>query len=270
MAESLLGNITYQLGRLTEAEAHYTLAAELCDQLGDQAAVARLFGAIGRMHARQGLNIAALEELQSAVSRSPGDLTLQTELATVLWHSGQSQAAAAVFGTVLTVEPHSADALAGRGQIRADQRNASAALDDLKTLKRLKPSAGLEPNVRSAYALALALAGLGESAMAEADAAVASAHDSGMILLRAAQVAYSDGALDRAQEFLRRAEEASHPPLSSDSSPTRVGYCSKSAKAGPWCQPGLLTNRVGGAGSTLHVITGRQVVRNGLSLWCLL
>ena len=39
----------------------------------------------------------------------------------MLWEAGQSQAAAAVFGTVLTVEPLSADALAGRGQIRAER-----------------------------------------------------------------------------------------------------------------------------------------------------
>lgn len=215
-AQSLLGNITYQLGRPERAEAHYRLAAELREQLGDQSAVGRLFGAIGRMHARQGRHVAALEELQAAVTRLPSDLTLQTELATVLWHSGQSQAAVAVFGTVLTVEPQSADALAGRGQIRAERGNASAALDDLQALQKLRPSVGLQPEVRSAYALALARAGRPETAMAEADAALASAHDSGIILLRAAQVARVGGALGRATELLRRAEEASHPALSSD------------------------------------------------------
>ncbi len=215
-AESLLGNITYQLGDPHQAEAHYRSAAQLREQLGDHQAVGRLFGAIGRMHARQGHHVAALEELQAAVTRLPSDLSLQTELATVLWQAGQSQAAAAVFGTVLTVEPQSADALAGRGQISAERGNASAALDDLEALQKLRPGAGLRPEVRAAYALALARTGRPESAMAEADAALASAQDSGIILLRAAQVAREGGALDRAMKLLRRAEEATHPALSAD------------------------------------------------------
>lgn len=215
-AQSLLGNITYQLRQPKQAEDHYRLAAQLREQMGDHPAVARLLGAIGRMHARQGLHVAALEELQAAVTRLPSDLSLQTELATVLWEAGESQAAAAVFGSVLTVEPLSADALAGRGQISAERGSASAALDDLEALQKLQPRAGLRPEVRAAYALALARTGRPESAMAEADAALASAQDSGIILLRAAQVARAGGALDRAMELLRRAEQASHPALSSD------------------------------------------------------
>ena len=215
-AQSLLGNIAYRLDQPEQAEAHYRLAAQLREQLGDQPAVGRLFGAIGRMHARQGRHVAALEELQAAVTRLPSDLTLQTELAAVLWQAGQSQAAAAVFGTVLTVEPQSADALAGRGQIRAERGNAAAALDDLEALQKLRPSVSLRPEVRASYALALARVGRPESAMAEADAALASAQDSGIILLRAAQVARAGGALDRATALLRRAEEATHPALSSD------------------------------------------------------
>lgn len=215
-AESLLGNVTYHRGDPRQAEAHYRAAAQLREQLGDHQAVGRLFGAIGRMHARQGKHVAALEELQAAVTRLPGDLSLRTELATVLWQAGQSQAAAAVFGTVLTVEPQSADALAGRGQISAERGNASAALHDLEALQRLQPSTGLRPEVRAAYALALARTGRSESAMAEADAALASAEDSGIILLRAAQVARAGGALDRATILLRRAEEATHPALSAD------------------------------------------------------
>jgi len=131
-------------------------------------------------------------------------------------HAGQSQAASAVFGTVLAVEPDSADALAGRGQIRAERGNASAALEDLQELQRLRPSVSLQPEVRSAYALALAGLGKSESAMAEANAAVAAAYDSGIIFLRAAQVARAGGALDLATELLRRAEQATNPALTSD------------------------------------------------------
>lgn len=214
-ALSLLGNITYLAGQPDVAEKHYRLAAELRDQLGDQPEVGRLFGAIGRIHIHQRNYVRALEDLQLAVTRLPSDLALQTEFATALWLADQSQAAAAVFGAVLFVEPDSADALAGRGQIRAEQGNAAAALDDLQTLQRLRPSVSQEPEVRSAYALALALAGRSETAMAEANTALASTHDSAVILLRAARVALVAGAVDRARELLRMAEGATRPALSS-------------------------------------------------------
>lgn len=214
-AHSLLGNIAFERGEYDLAEQHYQLAAELSEQLQDQSAVGRLLGAIGRIHAKQGRYMAALEDLQSAVMRLPSDLTLQTELAKVLWHAGQPQAASAVFGTVLNVEPDFAEALAGRGQVRAEHGNASSALDDLRALQRLRPSMGQRPEVRSAYALALARAGRPETAMQEADAALASAPDNGLIFLRAARVANASGAPERATALLRKAEKANDPALSS-------------------------------------------------------
>jgi tetratricopeptide (TPR) repeat protein len=218
-ARSLLGNIAFERGHLEVAEEHYRRAAELSEQLRDQSAVGNLLGAIGRIHARQGRHAAALEDLQSAVTRLPGDLALQTELAKALWQAGQVQAAAAVFGTVLTIEPDFVEALAGRGQIHAERGNASSAVNDLRTLRRLRPSIGLQPEVRAAYALALARAGRPDTvpeAMEEADAALASAPDNGPIFLRAARVASASGALERANALLRRAAEASDPALSTD------------------------------------------------------
>lgn len=212
---SFLGNIEYRAGRTDIAVKNYWDAAGLHEQLGDQPGAGRLFGAIGCIHANQGEYLKALEELQLAVARSPSELTLQTELATALWRSGQSQAAVAVFGAVLAVEPESAEALSGRGQIRAERGNASAALDDLQALRRLRPSVSLLPEVQSAYALALAFNGLSETAMAEADAALASASDSAVIFVRAARVALASGAVKRAKELLQQAEAASHPSLSS-------------------------------------------------------
>jgi tetratricopeptide (TPR) repeat protein len=214
-ALSLLGNITYLDCQSDIAEKYYRLAAELRDQLGDQPEVGRLFGAVGRIHIQQGNYVRALEDLQLALTRLPSDLALQTDFATALWLADQSQAAAAVFGAVLFVEPDSADALAGRGQIRAERGNAAAALDDLQTLQRIRPRVSQKPEVRSAYALALALAGRSETAMAEANAALASTHDSAVILLRAARVALVAGAVDRARELLRMAEGATRPALSS-------------------------------------------------------
>jgi tetratricopeptide (TPR) repeat protein len=215
-AHSLLGNIAFEQDHLNTAEERYRRAAELSEQLRDQLAVGRLLGAIGRMQAKQGRYVAALEDLHSAVTRMPGDLTMQTELAKALWHAGQMQAAAAMFGTVLTVQPGFAEALAGRGQIRAEIGDASFALDDLRTLRRLHPKMGMQPEVRSAYALALARAGRPETAMEEADASLADAPDNGLIFLRAARVAIVNGASERATVLLRRAAEARSPALSAD------------------------------------------------------
>jgi hypothetical protein len=215
-AWSLLGNLAFEHGHLDEASDHYLQAAELSEQLQDQVSVGRLLGAIGQLHARQGEWAAALEDLQSAVARVPGDLALQTDLANVLWRNGQSHAAAAVFGTVLTVEPEFAEALAGRAQISAEAGNASLALDDLQALQRLRPSMGRQPELRSVYALALARAGRADSAMEEADAAVASARDNGLIILRAARAARESGAHDRASALLHLAARARNPALSSE------------------------------------------------------
>jgi tetratricopeptide (TPR) repeat protein len=215
-ARSLLGNLSFERGHLDDARVHYLQAAELSEQLQDQVGVGRLLGAIGQLHARQGEWAAALEDLQSAVARVPGDLALQTDLAHVLWQTGQAHAAVAVFGTVLTVEPEFAEALAGRAQISAEKGNASSALDDLQALQRLRPSMGRQPELRSVYALALARAGRPDSAMEEADAAVASARDNGLIILRAARTARASGALDRASALLHMAAQASNPALSSE------------------------------------------------------
>lgn len=211
---TVLGNIAYRMNQPDEAEKNYKRAAGLREQLGDRPEVGRLYGAIGCMYARRDRYLDALEEFQVAVNRLPSDLSLQTELATALWHVGQSQAAVAVFGAVLSLEPESADALAGIMQIRAERGHAKAALDDLRNLQRLWPDASLRPDVRSAYALALAVAGQPDTAMAEADAAVASTHDSAVVFLRAAQVALASGAHHRTVELLRLAEDASHPALS--------------------------------------------------------
>jgi tetratricopeptide (TPR) repeat protein len=215
-ARSLLGNIAFDQDRPDTAEEHYRRAAELSEQLRDHLAVGRLLGAVGRIQAKQGRHLAALEDLHSAVTRMPGDLTMRTELAKALWQVGQMQAAAAIFGTVLTIEPEFAAALAGRGQIRAETGDASSALDDLQTLRRLHPNIGMQPEVRSAYALALARAGRPEIAMEEADAALAEASDNGPIFFRAARVASVSGASARAAALLRRAAEARSPALSAD------------------------------------------------------
>lgn len=211
-AYSFLGNLAFERDELALAEEYYLHAAQLSDQLQDQAAVARLLGAIGRLHAQQGRIEAAIEDLQSAVARLPGDLILQTELAKALRSAGQAQAAAAVFGTVLTIKPDFPDALAGRGEIQADRGNALAALDDLRLLRQVQPNLSTQPGLRSAYALALARVGMIRPALEEADAALASAGDNGLVYLRAACVVASAGrSPERAEALLRRAADAYSP-----------------------------------------------------------
>ena len=212
-ALSLLGDIAFEQGDLDLSREHYSRAAEICEQLGDPSGVGRLLSAIGRLYTMQENHTAALEHLYSAVTRLRSDLTIQTELANTLWRIGQAQAAAAVFGTVLAIEPNSAEALAGRGQISAESGSVTAALDDLEALKRIQPSLSGRPEVRSAYALALARAGQSEVAMEEADAALEFATDSGPVFLRAARVASANGATDQVLSLLRRATVASHPAL---------------------------------------------------------
>jgi len=212
-AHSILGNVAYHRHHMKDAQREYMLAAQLCEQLQDHQSVGRLLGAIGRIRTIRGQYSGALEDLQSAVTRLPDDLVLQTELAKALSFAGQPQAATAVFGTVLMVEPDSIEALTWRGQLQADRGYYLAALDDFRALRRLSPSASMQPEVQSAYALALAHAGDAEAAANEAAGALAAAPGHGLITLRAAQVARITGAQDRAVELFRMASEARNPPL---------------------------------------------------------
>lgn len=236
-ALSLLGNIEYQVGQPDRAEENYRDAAKWREQLGDQPEVGRLFGAIGCIHSRQGQYLRAVDELQAAVTRAPSDLLLKNKLATAFWHAGQSQAAAALFSAVLSIEPESADALAGRGQITAERGNAGAALVDLQALRRLRPSAGQQPEVQLAYALALAAKGMSETALAEVDAALSSANDSAAIFISAARVALASGAVNRAHDLLTQAEQARHPALSSSQRAQLDRLMAEAGKSGSGAGP---------------------------------
>jgi tetratricopeptide (TPR) repeat protein len=236
-ALSLLGNIEYQVGQPDRAEENYRDAAKWREQLGDQPEVGRLFGAIGCIHSRQGQYLRAVDELQAAVTRAPSDLLLKNKLATAFWHAGQSQAAAALFSAVLSIEPESADALAGRGQITAERGNAGAALVDLQALRRLRPSVGQQPEVQLAYALALAAKGMSETALAEVDAALSSASDSAAIFISAARVALASGAVNRAHDLLTQAEQARHPALSSSQRAQVHRLMAEAGKSGSGAAP---------------------------------
>lgn len=212
-AESILGNIAFQRDQLDEAELHYQRAAEYFEMLQDQASVGRLLAAVGRIMLARGSYPEAVDKLEGAVRRLQGDLTMQVELARALWSSGDPKAAAAVFGSVLTIAPDAAEALAGRGQIRIELDDPNSALDDLGQLIRLRPDIGRRADVRSARALTLARLGRIGEALSEADAAVAGAPDSGPVLLRASRVVRVAGRSTRADDLLRRARDAQDPAL---------------------------------------------------------
>ncbi|MDQ3761338.1 MAG: tetratricopeptide repeat protein [Actinomycetota bacterium] len=212
-AELLLGNIAFQGERLKDAESHYRRAAEYFEILQDQASVGRLLAAIGQLSLARGSYSDAIDKLQAAVTRLQGDLTMQVELARALWSSGQPRAADAVLGSVLTIAPDAAEALAGRGQIRLELNDLTSALEDLANLSRLRPDIGRRADVRAARALTLARLGKIKEAKAEADAALQGAPDSGPVLLRASGVARVAGGPQDADALLRRARDAQDPAL---------------------------------------------------------
>lgn len=212
-AESLLGNIAFQRDHLDAAEKHYRQAAEYYELLQDQASVGRLLAAIGQLSLARGSYPDAVDQLQAAVARLHGDLTTQVELARALWSAGQPQAAAAVLGSVLTIAPDAAEALAGRGQIRLELNDLTSALEDLGNLSRLRPDIGRRADVRAVRALTLARLGKIKEAVLEADAALQGAPDSGPVLLRASGVARVAGGPDDPDTLLRRARDARDPAL---------------------------------------------------------
>jgi tetratricopeptide (TPR) repeat protein len=140
-------------------------------------------------------------------------MALQVELSRALWFSGQPRAAVAVLGQVLTIAPDMAEALADRGQIRVELNDFVSALEDLNSLLRLRPDLGQRAEMRAARALAHAHLGQISQAVAEVDAALVDAPNSGPVLLYASHVARNAGERARADDLLLRAREAGNPAL---------------------------------------------------------
>jgi tetratricopeptide (TPR) repeat protein len=211
--ESFLANIAMQRGRHRAAEGRYRRAAELFEALQDQTAVGRLLAAVGALQLKQGQYAAAVKEWQGAVARLPGDFGVQVDLARAFSYSGQLQAAVAVYNSVLTVAPEFADALSGRGQIRADLGDAATALEDLRRLTALHPQYEQRPDIRSARGLALAVLGRTDQVAPDISAARRDAPDDGTVLLRAAKVAHIVGDQEVALRLARNALSARREPL---------------------------------------------------------
>jgi tetratricopeptide (TPR) repeat protein len=208
-ARSLLGNLAFERDEPAVAVKHYRDAAYLFEAARDTGACARQLAAVGQMLLAQGEIANAVAELHSAICRIPGDLLLQTELATALWQLGEGRAAVAVLTSILAIDGGNPDALQARGEILADLGDAREAMLDLdRQLAQRNPA--------TVAARGLALAGLGDhpAARREVDDAVAKAPRNGPVLLYAARSFALGGEETYSEELARRAIDATNPPLS--------------------------------------------------------
>jgi tetratricopeptide (TPR) repeat protein len=210
--ETLLGNIAAEQGESgpakIEAEGHYRAAARLFETLRDTPAVASTLAAVGQMLVAQDRREDALDELQAAIGRMPGDPVIRIDLALALWGLGESNAAVATLDAVIEQDGGNTLARRVRGEILADRGDPRRAMLDLDRVT-------LEERPVTRAARGLALARLGDQARAnhEADDAVAEAPWNGPVLLQAARTKSLTGDERAAEDLARRAVDARDPGL---------------------------------------------------------
>ena len=208
-AYSLLGNLEHERDKPDEAEECYRHALRLFGAVGDNRAVADQLAAIAQTLLVQGRVKEAVDELYVAVARMPNDLTIKTDLARALWQYGEGRAAVAFLTDVLRAEGGNRAALQARGEILAYLGDARRAMLDLDRVALQG-----QPSTRAARGLALAELGDQPAARREIEAAVTEGQWNGMALLYAAR-AFQAGGDDRAaEEYARKAANATDPPLS--------------------------------------------------------
>ena len=207
-ANSLLGNIAHERGKLPEAERHYREAAGLFAAALDSGAVAQEYAAVGQTLLAQGRVSDAVNELEIAVRRLPSDFVVRAELAWAYWQRGEAATAEAIFTDILAEDAGNASALRGRGEILADIGKGREAMRDLsRTVPHDKPS------TRAARGLALAELGDHGGAIKEIEAAMAQAPRNGSVLLYAARAEALVGDQAAAAELAEQAINATDPPL---------------------------------------------------------
>ncbi|MCM3882064.1 tetratricopeptide repeat protein [Frankia sp. R82] len=199
--------------QLEAARGGYREAAGLYEALPDAEASGRTLAAVGRLLLQAGWYGRAIEDLQAASLRLPGDVNVQADLARALWYSGQPWAATAIYSTALGIAPGAVAALAGRGRLRAELGDDAAALEDLERLARLSPDLARTALLRAARALVLARLGRLEEAGREAAAALDAEPNSGEVLWRASGVERAHGRDSQADALLRRSLDAREPAL---------------------------------------------------------
>lgn len=209
-AETVLGNIAFLSRDPVAARGHYTAAAEFFEALQDRVAVGHLLGAVGRMHLLDWDPAAAVAALHSAAVRLRTDGVVMLDLARAFASSGESHAALAMLGSVLTADPDvtGEDAHLLRGEILADVGDAAEALRDLGQVSRDQPLSAL-----AARAFSLARLGRLDDAEKGIQHALRVGRDNGPVLLRAAQIQALRGDMAEAGRLLRRAIEATKPEL---------------------------------------------------------
>jgi tetratricopeptide (TPR) repeat protein len=206
--ETLLGNIAIAREEPAEAESHYRFAVRLFGALRDDTAVAAQLAAVGQTLVAQGELDAAIDSLQAAKDRVPGDPVIQTACAVALWRLGESRAAVAILNDVLEVDGGNSVALRARGEILAESGDPRKAISDLN---RVTLEEG--PFTRAARGLALARLGDQLGASTYADDAVTEAPHNGTVLLYAARVKSLGGRDEAAERLARRAVDATDPIL---------------------------------------------------------
>lgn len=205
---SLFGNLACERGKPAEAEACYRLAARLFEAVRDAGAVAGQLAAVGQTLIAQGRLAEAVGELQSAVSRVPSDLTVQTRLGWALWQLGETRAGVAVLTGVLAVDGRNPEALRARGEMLADLDDAHDAMRDLDRVMEHD-----QPSARAARGLALAELGQQQASDLEIERALAEAPRNGPVLFYAARAEALGGDRGVAVELARRAVNATDPAL---------------------------------------------------------
>ncbi|CUU58120.1 Tfp pilus assembly protein PilF [Parafrankia irregularis] len=212
-AQTLRAQMCEMQGRWQDAEACYREAAEIYESLSDTESSGRMLAALGRVLLESGQTTRAIEDLQAASERLPGDAEVQAALAHALWRTGQPWAAAAIFSAVLTFAPDSGAALAGRARLRVELGDDAAAMQDFERLARSAAQVVAQPSMRAARAVALARRGQVAEAANESSVALREAPDSGPVLWHAAEVIRARGDDEGADGLLRRALDAAEPAL---------------------------------------------------------
>jgi tetratricopeptide (TPR) repeat protein len=209
--ETLLGNLAYLDGDFRKSQDFYTKSAELFEAAQDQHSVGQLLAAIGSLQMRDWDLAAAIGTLQSAVTRLPTENGVKIELARAFARSGEPNAAIAVLKSVPTTKADAGggDARILRGEILSDIGDSVRAIRDLDVL----PLESV-PSVRAARALTLARLGRFSDAEMAIEKALEAGHESGPVLLRAAQIRLLHGDRVGALSLVREALTASEPKLS--------------------------------------------------------